>query len=163
MKQLLLLLLFTGLTTLCSAQLKAKSKCPAFEVELLTGKVNGMKADRTSGEFLAKFPCATSSEPEASGSRCGGFIFFKDKDIYFYTGRNYIEIKEKFQGKLDVPLMGSKRGSSFKLFGHPKVKDDNWDAYQTGYGTLVLYYNAANKVNKIQFSTNSTDALQLCE
>lgn len=163
MKQLLLILFCMSLLPLCKAQLKAKGKCPAFEVDIMAGRVNGMKPDVTNGEIKGKFPCATSSEDETAGSKCGGTVFYKDRDIYFYTGRDYVEIKEKFQGKLSIPLFGTKRGTLFKLLGHPKLKDDNWEAYQIGYGTLILYYNAAGKVNKIQFSTLTSEQLNLCE
>jgi hypothetical protein len=74
-----------------------------------------------------------------------------------------VEITEGFKGKLSVPLLGAARGSLFKTLGNPKMKDAAWDAYQTNYGTLILYYNKANKVRMIQFSTNSTDNIKLCE
>jgi hypothetical protein len=43
------------------------------------------------------------------------------------------------------------------------MKDATWDAYQTNYGCLVLHFNKANKVRLIQFSTNGTEMLKLCE
>jgi hypothetical protein len=58
--------------------------------------------------------------------------------------------------------MGTVRGSLFRTLGHPKIKDVTWDAFQTEYGTLILYYNKANKVNRIQFSSKPTDYIQLC-
>jgi hypothetical protein len=59
--------------------------------------------------------------------------------------------------------MGVARNSLFKTLGNPKIKDDNWDAYQMAYGTLVLHYNKAGKVNLVQFSTRGTESLSLCE
>ncbi len=163
MKQLLSMLISLGLFSFCQAQLKAKAKCPVFEVDIMDGKVNGLRPNRASSEIKSVLPCFTTSEDESTSSKCGGTVFYKDRDIYFYTTRDYIEIGPKFQGKLSVPLLGSKRGSLFRLLGHPKIKDDKWEAYQTGYGCLVLYYGPDNKCRKIQFSTKSTDALQLCE
>ena len=100
---------------------------------------------------------------ESSTAKCGGGVFYKDRDIYFYTGRDYIEIGPKFKGKLSIPLMGASRNSLFKWLGHPKIKDVSWDAFSTQYGILILYYTKANKVNKIQFSTQSTETIKLCE
>lgn len=145
------------------AQLKTSPVCPSFTVDILGGKVNGLKPSSTTGEIKKLFPCFSSSEEEQSSSKCGGSIFYNDKDIYFYTGRDYIEIKEKFKGKLSLPLMGASRSSLFKWLGHPKIKDISWDAFQTEYGTLVLYYNKTNKVSKIQFSTRNSEAMTLCE
>jgi hypothetical protein len=59
--------------------------------------------------------------------------------------------------------MGASRTSLFKWLGNPKIKDVNWDAYTTQYGILILYYTKAGKVNKIQFSTKSTETINLCE
>lgn len=164
MKRILLLaapILFTCLFS--NAQLVSKKKCDEFTVDVLTGKVNDIKANIAFEEMKAKFPCFTLAEPENSSSKCGGLVEFKDKDITFYTGRDYIQIGEKFKGKLSIPLLGAARNSFFKTLGNPSIKDETWDAYQMQYGTLVLHYNKANKVRMIQMSTVGTNALSLCE
>jgi hypothetical protein len=164
MKTLLLVLICLLTVTITQAQLKSSSQtqCSSFVIDILDGKLNGVEADFTPGEIKKLLPCYTSEEREDS-SKCGGLISFKDKDVYFYTGRNYVEIREKFKGKLSIPLMGAARGSLFKYLGHPAMKDTNWDAYQTAYGVLIVYYNKANKINKIQYSTETTSTINLCE
>ncbi len=153
--------------SLSMAQLKAKSKCPDIYIDILTGTVNNdIKPNNTQDEIKAKFPCFTSAVDETPDAKCGGGIFFKDKDIYFYTKRDYIEVGPKFLGKMSIPLLGSRRNSLFKFLGNPKVKDDLWDGFDMQYGTLVLHYDvagAAGKVKLIQFSTLTTDNLNLCE
>lgn len=146
-----------------NAQLKATVRCEPFTVDILNGKVNEIKPNFGMEEIKKTFPCFTGTEAEAASSKCGGGIWFKDKDLYFYTGRDYVQIGEKFKGKLSLPIMGASRNSFFKTLGNPKIKDQSWDAYQMQYGTLVLHYNKAGKVNLIQFSTLSTEALSLCE
>jgi hypothetical protein len=166
MKRVLFLLLSMGFLSGAMGQLRAKSKCPDFYVDVLNGTVNDIKPNHTPNEIKDKFPCFTSAVDETPDAKCGGGIFFKDKDIYFYTKRDYIEIGPKFIGKTSVLLLGTKRGSLFKSLGNPKVKDDLWDAYEMQYGTLVLHYDvagAAGKVKFFQFSTLSTDELNLCE
>ncbi|MFI5188207.1 MAG: hypothetical protein ACHQF0_15865 [Chitinophagales bacterium] len=143
------------------AQLKVKPKCDAFIVDVLDGKVNDVHADFTFGQIKTKLPCFTSEDPE--NSKCGGVIYYKDRDVKFFTGREYVEIGPNFNGKLTIPLMGGKRGSFFKWLGLPKLKDNDWDAFQTQYGCLILYYNAASKVRMIRFSTKTTDEINLCE
>src|SRR5687767_8455592 len=136
------LALFIGMSFLASgilAQLKARSFCSTFTVDILGGQVNGVRPDLHIDKIKEKLPCFTSVETEAAGSKCGGGVFYKDRDIYFYTQRDYIEIREKFKGKLTLPLMGAKRGSLYKMLGHPQLKDPDWEAYQTQYGCLVLY------------------------
>lgn len=163
MKKAILFLPVLLLAGAVRAQLKTTTVCPVFTVDILDGKVNGLEPNSTNGQIKKLFPCYTASEDESITAHCGGSVFYADKDIYFYTGRDYVEIREKFRGKLSIPLMGAARNSLFKWLGHPKIKDVGWDAFQTSYGTLVLYYNKAGRVNKLQFSTNTSDALTLCE
>lgn len=162
MKKHILSFVFVFCFVTARSQLKTSNSCANFSVDILNGKVNDLYASSGNGEVKGKFPCFTSTEDEVGSSKCGGSVFYKDKDIYFYTGRDYIEIREKFKGKLSIPLMGAPRTSLFKWLGHPKIKDINWDAFQMAYGTLVLYYKGA-KVNKIQFSIRNSDGLTLCE
>jgi len=151
----LCLLAFSAFLTIClQAQLKTTKVCPDLYVDILDGKVNGLYSNSTIGEIKGKLPCFSSTVDDTATSKCGGNVFYKDKDIYFYTGRDYVEIREKFKGKLSLPLLGAARTGLFKMLGLPKIKDVKWDAFQTQYGTLILYYNAAGKVNKIQFSIN---------
>ena len=166
MKQLFAVLLFMGSASISMGQLKAKAKCPDFYVDVLNGTVNDIKPNYTQIEIKEKFPCFTSAVEESNDAKCGGGIFFKDKDIFFYTRRKYIEIGPKFTGKTSIPLLGQKRGSFFTKLGNPKVKDDLWEGYETQYGTLVLHFDvagAAGRVKFFQFSTLSTDELSLCE
>lgn len=162
MKKLICCLLCACSLSTVFAQLKStKVNCPTVEVDIMDGKVNGLRPDRASSEIKSKLPCFTSAEDESS--KCGAAVFYKDKDIYFYPGRKYVEIKSKFKGKMNAPVLGSKRGSLFRVLGNPKIKDTNWDAYQMGYGILILYYGADSKVNKIQFSTLGAENIKLCE
>lgn len=163
MKHILCAMLLLGIAGAASAQLKQTVVCNTVTVDILNGKVNGISPDWTPGQIKQALPCATSEEAENNTTKCGGGVFYKDKDIYFYTGRDYIEIREKFKGKLSMPLMGAARTGLFKWLGNPSIKDVSWDAFQMAYGTLVLHYNKANKVNLIQFSKKSSNELSLCE
>ncbi len=163
MKKIWILLLAMGMAATSQAQLKATPKCGNFVVDILNGNLNQIKPDFSMAEIKDKLPCFTGSEEEGGSSKCGGAVFYKDKDVSFYTQRNYIEIGDKFKGQLSIPLMGASRASLFKWLGNPKLKDETWDAFEMAYGTIVLHYNAAGKVKLIQMSTKSSDALSLCE
>ena len=165
-KRLPLIMLFMSFLSVGMGQLKAKVKCPDIYVDVLNGTVNDIKPSYTQLEIKDKFPCFTSAEEETPEAKCGGGIFFKDKDLYFYTKRKYIEVGPKFLGKTSIPILGTKRNSLFSKLGNPKIKDDLWDAYEMQYGTLVLHYDAAGAAGKVkffQFSTLGTDGLNLCE
>ena len=144
------------------AQLKTTPVCPAFSVDVLEGTVNELYPFATPGEIEKKFPCFSSATEETNGSGCGA-VFYKDKDLTFFTERDYVEIGEHFKGTLSLQLIGASRGSLFKTLGNPHIKDISWDAYQTKYGVLVIYYNKAGKINKLQMSNKSAESLKLCD
>lgn len=163
MKKIVFLLAISLAAVSLQAQLKRTTSCPAITVDVLDGRFNGLRITDNVAQVKSKLPCFTSAENESATAKCGGGVFYKDRDIYFYTGRDYVEIGPKFKGKLSVPLMGASRGSLFKWLGNPAIKEVKWDAFTTAYGILILYYNSARKVNKIQLSTQSAETIQLCE
>jgi hypothetical protein len=159
MKAVVLFILLMGILLPVHSQLKVKVKCDVFTVDVLDGKINEVHSDYTVGQIKAKLPCFTSEDT----TKCGDVINYKDRDVKFFTDRDYVEIGPAFKGKLSLPLMGGKRESFFKWLGLPKLKDDNWDAFETQYGCLILYYNAASRVRMIRFSSKTIDEINLCE
>ena len=162
MKPLFLFFIISITGQLVMGQLKTTPLCPPFVVDVMAGTVNDLYAKSAIGEIQNTLPCFSEIVLKDSVSKCMG-IFYADRGVNFYTDRQYIEIGEKFKGKLTPALMGASRSSLFNLFGYPKIKDISWDAFQMGYGSLILYYNKAGKINKIQISSKSTDVLKLCE
>lgn len=163
MKNLSILFSLMLFATMAGAQLKAKVVCPPIQVDVMAGQVNELLQPKSAiSEIKTALPCFTDVVETDSASRCAG-VFYKDKGLSFFSERRYIEINEQFKGKLIPALMGTSRSTLFNLLGHPKLKDTDWDAFQMGYGTLILYYNKAGKINKIQICSRSTDAIKLCE
>lgn len=164
LRTIILSIIFITSSAIASAQLKTTPKCNVINIDILDGIINkNLLSTSTVGQIKLNLPCFTSFEEEGTTAKCGAGVFYKDKDIYFYTTRDYIEIGPAFKGKLSLPLMGASRNGLFKLLGNPKIKDVKWDAFQTAYGILILYYNSASKVNKIQFSNKTINTIQLCE
>ena len=164
MKTIIVSLSSLILCTVASAQLKTTPTCPGFDIDILDGIVNKtIVPTSTVGQIKLNLPCFTSFEEEGTSAKCGAGVFYKDKDVYFYTTRDYVEIGPAFKGKLSIPLMGASRDGLFKWLGSPQIKEVSWDAFQTSYGILILYYNNAAKVNKIQFSSLSASTIHLCE
>lgn len=164
LKKIIISVLVLMTCTTVSAQLKRTVQCPDFDIDILDGRVNKNTIPQsTNGQIKLAFPCFSSEEIEGTTSKCGAGVFYKDRDVYFYTDRNYVEIGPAFKGKMSVQLLGTARGSLFKVLGSPQIKDVSWDAFQTSYGILILYYNKAGKVDKIQFSSENSDTIRLCE
>ncbi|MGH2565484.1 MAG: hypothetical protein ACRDE5_13290 [Ginsengibacter sp.] len=164
MKTIIISLSFLIFGPVAIGQLKTTPKCPDVDIDILDGTVNKiLLPTSTVGQIKLNLPCFTSFEEEGTSAKCGAGVFYKDKDLYFYTTRDYIEIGPAFKGKLSLPLMGAPRNGLFKWLGSPQIKDVHWDAFQTAYGILILYYNKDSKVDKIQFSTLAVNTIKLCE
>lgn len=164
MKTMIVLVSALLLCTGGQAQLKTTVQCPDFNIDILSGTVNKiLLPNSTVGQIKFNIPCFTSFEEDSTMSGCGGNVMYKDRDVYFYTGRDYIEIGPGYKGTLSIPLMGASRNDLFKWLGAPQIKDVSWDAFQTQYGILILYYNKAEKIDKIQFSTQTAQTIRLCD
>ncbi len=164
MKTLFLSMAAFFMVAASSAQLKTTLKCPEIDIDILDGVINNtLTPGSTVGQIKLNLPCFTSFAEEDTTAECGGGVFYDDRDVKFYTTRNYIEIGPNFKGTMSLPLMGTERDKLFNYLGHPMIKDVKWDAFQTAYGIIILYYDAGSKVSKIQFSTESTKTIHLCE
>ena len=164
MKTIFIFISSLALSFVAAGQLKTTPKCPEFNIDILEGRVNkNIYPKSTVGQIKLNLPCFTSFEEEDTLAKCGAGVFYKDKDVYFYTDRNYVEIGPAFKGTMSIPLMGTPRDGLIKWLGTPQIKDVSWDAFQTSYGILILYYNKEAKVNKIQFSNQSANTIKLCE
>jgi hypothetical protein len=160
-KSLIIALFCCILSLSAPAQLKASAECK-IAVDVYKGWINEAKPNIDPEQIKVKIPCFTKFEKEGSESKCGGGIYYDDKDFKFLIQRDYIVIGDKFKGKLNVPLLGAKRDDLFVWFGNPKIKDPKWEAYQMQYGTLIVYFNDKKLVNKIIISTKATDEIDLC-
>ena len=105
MKTKTVCLIFAALIT-CQwafAQLNARPACPPFSVDILAGSVNDLVPKSAIVEVRTTLPCFSEIVEKDSVSKCAG-VFYADKDIRFYTVRQYIEIGEKFKGKITPSL-----------------------------------------------------------
>ncbi|MEO8768806.1 MAG: hypothetical protein ABI402_01935 [Ferruginibacter sp.] len=162
MRNLVLIVTCMVVSQLTEAQLKTSSICPPISVDLIAGSVNNMHPESPWAEIYKVFPCFTEAIEEPSATGCAG-VFLRDKGINFYTYRDYIEITSNFGGKMTPAIMGTDRNSLFKSFGLPQTKDFVWDAYQTRYGTMVVFADKDGKINRIIISTKSTATMRLCD
>jgi hypothetical protein len=161
-KKATLIALWMMLTTMVQAQLTATPQCNAIVVDVYKGWINETKPNADPEQIKAKLPCFTLFEKESNENKCGGGVYYADKDFKFFIQRDYFVIGEKFKGKLTLPLLGAKQDALFAWLGNPKLKDSNWEAYQMQYGTLIVYFNVKKVVNKIIISTKLSEEIQLC-
>ena len=139
--------------------------CKKIQANLISGTVNGVKPTALMEAVKKKLPCFTGESEENDFANCGGGVFYLNDDIYFYTGRDYIEIREKFTGKTEPSLLGTYRDEVKSILG---VADKEIDGgrvliYKKTYGALRVVFNMDDKCVEIGIHAVAPADVQLCE
>lgn len=141
--------------------------CPFMTADLKKGTVNSLAPRATQEQVKMKLPCFTGESEEGGPMNCGGGIFFLKHEVYFYTGRDYIEIRRGFAGKLSIPVLGLSKHAAIAKLKMGKIirtEMDGGDEYiffKTGYGCLFLKLSDA-KVVSVDLSAKKAADVELC-
>lgn len=163
MKKLLALLLFTFVIMCSFAQ-----NCDNITVDLKKGTINKLKPTASQDEVKTTLPCSTGDTEDGSDFNCGGGVFFLDNDFFFYTGKDYVEFREKFKGKLSTPVLGLTKAAAIaklklgKAIRTLKQEDGRVDLFfKTTYGCVRLEL-AAGKVVTVAMHAAKAKDVELC-
>jgi hypothetical protein len=144
------------------SQLKSSNACGTLMVDVYQGWINKARPNDHPEQIKAKLPCYTSFQEEGNQSTCGGGVYYENRDMRFMVQRDYVVIGDKCKDSFNLVLFGKNEKDLFSDLGLPKLKDANWRAYQMAYGTLILFFNDKQVVNKVIITTRSTDDADLC-
>lgn len=141
----ILLIALTGLfITNCKTTKTQKfpTDCTTLQLDIKKGVLNGVKPTATQEEVKKAFSCFTGETEEGVDFNCGGGIFFLDHDFYFYTYRDYLEVREQFPPEGMQPgIMGVPEEKVIEIFGEPQLKPDEYTyLYEMPYGTLRIEF-----------------------
>ncbi|UPT66056.1 MAG: hypothetical protein M0D57_16400 [Sphingobacteriales bacterium JAD_PAG50586_3] len=139
--------------------------CDNIIADLYTGRVNGLKPTTSMSAVKKKLPCFTGESTEGGNVNCGGGVFYLNNDIYFYTGRNYIELRDKFSGRTEPALLGTQRRDAVTKLGVADIEIDGGRVliYKKPYGSLRLLFNMEGRCIEIGIHDSSPDKVELCE
>jgi hypothetical protein len=128
--------------------------CQNLYADLKKGTLNKVNAAAEMEEVKSKFTCFTGESKEGEFYNCGGGVFFKKHQFYFYTHRDYIEIRDGFPGKFSHKVMGVGKEALISLMGNAdKIETYGGNEYlqfKRKWGVLVFVLTNDN-VKKIQF------------
>jgi hypothetical protein len=139
--------------------------CDNIIADLVTGRVNGLKPTASMSSVKKKLPCFTGESTEGGNVNCGGGVFYLNNDIYFYTGRNYIELRDKFSGHTEPQLLGINRKDITTKLGVADIEIDGGRVliFKKPYGSLRLLFNMDGRCIEIGIHSSSPEKVQLCE
>lgn len=110
-------------------------------------------------------PCATGDTPDGSGFNCGGGVFFGKDQFYFYSGKDYVNIRKGFTGTLSIPLLGKTEAEAANLLGQSD-RTETPDSrrflfYKRKYGSLVIKISN-DKVDEVFMYNAAPTDVKLC-
>jgi len=164
MKSKLLILSILSLSVLIGCKsTQYATDCSVLQLDLKKGTLNNVKPTASPEEVKAAFTCFTGETEEGSGFNCGGGVFFLDHDFYFYTHRNYIEVRSKFNfNDYQTGIMGKNYGEVKARYGKPTLMpEENIYLYEMPYGTLRFEF-LGGEVNKIGIHADKPVDVELC-
>lgn len=136
----------------------------ALSVNLKKGTLNGFKPTESMEAIKKRFPCFTGESEEGMVGNCGGGVFFLKHDFFFYSHRDYFEIRSGFSGKVSMDLMGKTMAEIEAELGKPdyipEYKEDEGDSffaytpdihhlYKRKYGSLRITFDAETKLVRV--------------
>ena len=147
---------------------KVSKKCPPLKLDLVTGKLNGLLPSATQAQVKKKLPCFTGDTKDGENFNCGGGVFYLKNDCFFYTGKDFIEIRSKFKGTISTPLLGKSEAdatTALKMEVERTVTDESgtskYNFYATKYGCIVVCIEE-EKVSKIAVYDIAAGDVELC-
>ena len=162
---LVLALLFSGCSLFkkTSSTVSYPADCSVLELDLQKGTLNGIRPSDKRELIKDRFNCFTGETEDGSAFNCGGGIFFLDHDFYFYTHRDYLEVRSSFIGNATPNIMGASVDEVKDKFGEPQkiIKENTW-LYKMPYGTLRVKF-ASKRVIELAIHSDKPENVELCE
>lgn len=147
------------------AQIAMGRQCGEIKVDLKKGTVNKLKLNASQQAIKKKMPCATGDTPDGSDFNCGGGVFFGKDQFYFYSGRDYVNIRKGFTGSLSMPVLEKTEAEVTGLLGQPDHTETpgkrRFIFYKRNYGSLVLKING-DKVDEVFMYSVAPADVKLC-
>lgn len=149
---------------------RENNSCDNLFFDLEKGTLNGLAAFSTQKDIKKALPCFTGDSPDGAEYNCGGGVFYLNHDFYFYSGQNYIEIRNNFQGEVSLDVLSKSAQEVEVLLGPPERRESvrKWDGtarvhyfYPRKYGCLSLVF-VDKKVKKVAIHSTSVNETQLC-
>lgn len=144
--------------------------CNHLYFDLEKGTLNGIKLEAAQAEIKKALPCFTGDTPDGVEYNCGGGVFYLDHHVFFYSGQDYIEVRNGFTGELSIDVMGKSPQQVIKELGDPGRRESvrKWDGtqrvhyfYPKSYGCLSMVF-VDNELVKIAAHRSNINETQLC-
>lgn len=121
--------------------------CGALVVDLDRGAMNGIAPTATRDAIKAQFPCATGETPEGGPFNYGGGVYFLRHGFFFYTHRDFLEVRSRFTGTTEPALLGRTLASAG--LSAPSRIDGNSHLFAKEYGCLRVETDSEGVITEL--------------
>lgn len=139
--------------------------CANLVLDLQKGTLNGEKPTLGIDDVKQRFPCFTGETEEGSNFNCGGGVFYLNHDFFFYTHRDYLEVRKKFAGKVIPDILNKDVDTAIMELGKPDhiQNEGKLMLYSMPYGTLRLEVSSANTIMELGIHARKISEMNLCD
>lgn len=141
----------------CSGPGLAPPGCDALVLDLDRGTLGGLAPTASMDEVKAQFPCATGETAEGEIYNFGGGVFFLDHDFFFYTGRDFIEVRDDFAGQTRPAALGQ----PLSALGTPDRMDQGAALFDRRYGCLRAETGGDGLITELGVHAEACDTLEV--
>ncbi|MDW3650128.1 MAG: hypothetical protein R8P61_23845 [Bacteroidia bacterium] len=152
-------------------------KGEALKIDMEKGQLNGFSPSASMDAIKERFPCFSGESEEGMNGNCGGGVFYLKHGFFFYSHRDYLEVRSDFKGKMSLDVFGKSMDEVEVVLGKPKLipvyEDDGNDLFQytpdihhlykRKYGTLRITYDSSSKrVSEIGIHYKKPKEVEIC-
>ncbi|MCP4438781.1 MAG: hypothetical protein GY810_07540 [Aureispira sp.] len=143
------------LASCSSTRIAFQSDCSTIVFDLKKGMLNNTLPTASQEEVKKAFTCHTGSTEDGERYNCGGGVFFLKNDFFFYTGRDYIEVRAKYTGRFQPDISSISPKNIEEELGKAALKpDENTYFFKRKYGTLrVEFSNGSLSLVAVHYTT----------
>jgi hypothetical protein len=136
--------------------------CEVVSIDVKKGTVNNINPKSTQQEVIKTFPCKTGQTADGSSINCGGGVFYSNLNIYFYTGKDNINVRKGYKGKCTIDVLDKNEKELTKIFGIPDgdlIDDEKtkYTFYKTSYGCIVFIIKDGKSTEFFMYGKNSEE------
>jgi len=136
--------------------------CDAITVDLYAGTVNGLPLTASMDAVKAALPCSTGESPEGEVYNYGGGVFFTDRELYLYTGNDFINVRAGFTGTLVPPLLTMGTVAATDDLGELDLSDEAGRRYYAHAPGCIVIVADTNDVQEVSVHGRSCeDAMKI--
>ncbi len=126
--------------------------CNSLHFDLTRGTLNGLPPTASASDIKGRLPCFTGETPEGDERlNWGGGVFFLNHQVYFYTHRDWIEVRSGFRGRVIPALLSAPRSTVLKTLGQPvrSLPESESLLFPASYGCVQIFLDAAGRASTL--------------